>query len=782
MPLQVLQFRPGVSRESTSYANEGAWYQCDKVRFRSGLPEKIGGWQAQTGAFDGACRLIVEWITNVGYDLLGLGTNQKFYINSGGVYYNITPIRQTSSLSANPFDPIYSTLSGNISSTATTFNVASGTSFTRVTPYVVKIDDELIYVLVTSGNTIVSCTRGYVGTTAASHTTGTPVTSSYMVVNSVANGADIGDYVSFTGATPFGPYTDADLTNEYRITATGANYIAFDIGVQSTSATVGGGASVVAKYQISPGEAIALAGGGWGSGPWVSMALTAGSSVLTASISSSTTTIAVTSTTSFGSLGTTGYLQIESDVMSYTVASSTTLTVARNGINSTAHMAGAVVNTVMYDAGTHPWNEGYLAFMRLWSASNFGQNLVYGVKDGAIYYWDANTSIDVSGVVTAAGINIVDLVGTDGYAPTVATGVTVSEERHIIAFGSSDTAIPGSTDQDPLMVSWCSQEQPTIWNPADITNTAGNLRLGYGSKIVAWQKTRQEILIWSDSALYSMRYLGPPYIYGINPISVDDVSVASMNCMVTAGGITYWMGIDKFYAYSGRVDTLPCALRQYIFDDINTSQFEQVYAGADEKYNEVWWFYCSQDADYPDRYVIYNYLEKLWYYGTMERTAWYDSHIKSYPLATEYDPVTEAGRMYYHEFGTDDGSTNPVSPINAYIQSADFDIGEGGNQFSFVKRIIPDMDFIGSTNTTPSVTMSLEARNYPGVGVITSPMQNTSSSVSGQKITTQIYNYTDQAWVRLRGRQVIFRVESNDIGTKWQLGTPRLEIQPDGRR
>ena len=360
----------------------------------------------------------------------------------------------------------------------------------------------------------------------------------------------------------------------------------------------------------------------------------------------------------------------------------------------------------------------------------------------------------------------------------------MTEERHIVAFGSTDTAIAGSTEQDPLMVSWCSQEQPAIWNPSDITNTAGNIRLGYGSKIVAWQKTRQEILIWSDSALYSMRYLGPPYIYGINAISVDDVSVASMNSMVTAGGVTYWMGIDKFYAYSGRVDTLPCALRQYVFDDININQLDQVYAGSNEKYNEIWWLYCSEDSDYPDRYVIYNYLEKLWYYGTIERTAWYDSHIKTYPLATEYDPVTESGRLYYHEFGTDDGSTNPVSAINAYIESADFDIGDGGNQFSFVKRIIPDMDFIGSSNTTPSVTMTLQVRNYPGVGTIdpNNPMQTSNSAISGQKATTQIYDYTDQAWVRLRGRQVIFRVESNDVGTKWQLGTPRLEIQPDGRR
>jgi hypothetical protein len=419
--------------------------------------------------------------------------------------------------------------------------------------------------------------------------------------------------------------------------------------------------------------------------------------------------------------------------------------------------------------------------VRLWSGDTFGQDLVYNYVNGPIYYWDAVANMSVTGIVLAPGVDILDLAGADGYAPTVAIRVLVTDERYIVALGSPDTATAGTTLQDPLMVSWCSQERPDIWNPADITNTAGNQRLTYGSRIITSEKTRQETLIWTDSALYSMRYLGPPYIFGFSVMS-SAVSIASMNAVATANGVTYWMGLDKFYVYTGQVDTLPCSLRQYIFEDINNNQLDQVYAGTNERYNEVWWCYPSLDALNNDRYIVYNYLERLWYYGTMPRTSWYDSHIRTYPVTTTYDLTTETGRMFYQEYGADDGSTNPPSPVNAYIESADFDLGDGGNQFSFVKRIIPDVDFIGSNNTTPSVTMTLQARNFPGVGVITSPMQDASAGVLGAKVSTQVYNYTTQSWIRLRGRQVIFRVESNQLGVQWQLGTPRLEIQPDGKR
>jgi hypothetical protein len=783
MPLQALQFRPGVSRESTSYSNEGAYYACDKIRFRSGFPEKIGGWVQQGAPFDGACRHTVEWIGRRDFLLLGVGTNQKYYIYSGGIFYNITPIRATYTLGANPFLPIYSTLSASISDSATTIPVTSGTSFTRVTPYVIRIDAEEIYVANASGNSLYNCVRGYNGTTAAAHSSGVTVASSWVVVASTANGAELGDWVTFSGATTFSTYTLAQLNNEVRIGATDLNYIAFDINTLSTSATAGGGSSVVAEYQIHAGAAYSILGAGWGAGPWQSLAYGTAFSTLTATVNSSATTLAVASTASFSA---SGYLMVDAELMAYTLASPTSLTVVRSTTNAKGHMVGASVYDVVYTAVGRAWNTAYTsalssASVRLWSGDTFGQDLVYNYVNGPIYYWDAVANMSVTGIVLAPGVDILDLAGADGYAPTVAIRVLVTDERYIVALGSPDTATAGTTLQDPLMVSWCSQERPDIWNPADITNTAGNQRLTYGSRIITSEKTRQETLIWTDSALYSMRYLGPPYIFGFSVMS-SAVSIASMNAVATANGVTYWMGLDKFYVYTGQVDTLPCSLRQYIFEDINNNQLDQVYAGTNERYNEVWWCYPSLDALNNDRYIVYNYLERLWYYGTMPRTSWYDSHIRTYPVTTTYDLTTETGRMFYQEYGADDGSTNPPSPVNAYIESADFDLGDGGNQFSFVKRIIPDVDFIGSNNTTPSVTMTLQARNFPGVGVITSPMQDASAGVLGAKVSTQVYNYTTQSWIRLRGRQVIFRVESNQLGVQWQLGTPRLEIQPDGKR
>lgn len=856
MPLQALQFRPGVSRESTSYANEGAYYACDKIRFRSGYPEKIGGWVKQGTTFDGACRHTVEWITLSNFLLLGVGTNQKYYIFSGGVYYNITPIRLSSALGTDPFLPIYSTLSATLTDSDTTISVTSGVSFTHVTPYVIRIDAEEIYVPNASGNNLYNCVRGYNGTTPAAHSSGTPVGSSWMVVSSPANGAEIGDWVTFSGATAFAIYTDAQLNNEYRIGAVDTDYIAFDLGSVSTAATAGGGSSVVAEYQIHAGAAYSILGAGWGAGPWQSLAYGTAYTTLTSTVNSSATTLNVASTTSFSA---SGYLMIDSELMAYTIASSTSLTVVRSATNSKGHMAGAPVHDVVYTATGRAWNTPYTsaltsAYVRLWSGDTFGQDLVYNYRGGPIYYWTASTNINSVGVVTASGVNIRALPGSDGYAPTMAYKVLVTDERYIVALGSSDivatTTAPGAltaaisdtattisiasttafgavsdtgyllvgtelmpytiasatdftverdtevatshaigavvqqvnyTEQDPLLVSWCSQESPIIWNASDVTNTAGNQRLTYGSKIITSEKTRQETLIWTDSALYSMRYLGPPYVFGFNVMS-NATTIASMNASATANGVTYWMGYDKFYVYSGQVDTLPCALRQYVFDDINNNQLDQVYAGTNERYNEVWWCYPSTDAVNNDRYVVYNYLEKLWYYGTLDRTSWYDSHIRTYPVTTTYSITSEKGQLYYQEYGADDGSTNPASAMYAYIESADFDLGEGGNQFSFVKRIIPDVDFIGSTNTTPSVTMTLQARNFPGVGTITNPMQTTDATIAGTKVSTQVYNYTNQSWIRLRGRQIIFRIESDQLGVQWQLGTPRLEIQPDGKR
>lgn len=394
------------------------------------------------------------------------------------------------------------------------------------------------------------------------------------------------------------------------------------------------------------------------------------------------------------------------------------------------------------------------------------------VRNGGVYYWAANTGLTAAGAVDERAVNIEDLPGADdGWRPSIASRVIVTDERHIVVLGTNDPLGTSPAAQDPLLVRWCEQEDPIIWEPT-ATNTAGFQRLTYGSRIVTAEKTRQEILIWTDMALYSMRYLGPPYTFGFNTLSAE-INIASPNAVITANNITYWMGTDKFYAYSGRVDTLPCALRQYIFSDINLRQIEQIYAGGNEKFNEVWWFYPSSTSDQNDRYVIYNYLEKLWYYGNLSRSSWYDSHIRTYPLATE------DGVIFYHEYGVDD-ATDPVNPaaIDCYIESADFDLGEG-DQFSFIKRVIPDIDFIGSTVQTPAVTLDVSVRDFPGQGSFT---HTDAAPTAANKVSLQVYDYTKDIWVRLRGRQVAFKVGSNALGVQWQSGINRLEIQSDGRK
>lgn len=788
MPLQKIALRPGVNRESTSYAAEGGWYACDKVRFRSGQAEKIGGWSVVgEGIFLGTCRSLTEWVSLSSFILLGLGTNLKYYINSNQVNYDITPIRLDTSvapgtgLGTNPFLPIYNELNGDLSAAATDIQLVSGTTFTKVVPLVITIGAEKIYVQNANGNTLTGCVRGYEGTTASMHASGAIVYSTWVVVNSPANGAAIGDFVTFSGATAFGPYGISDLNKNFQLKGAVTNYIAVDTGIAATSAVVGGGASVVAQYEVPVGADTATFGAGWGSGIWNSMVYNAGLSSLAATINSSVTTISLNDATSFPA---SGYALIDSEIIQYAGKSGNDLTGCTRGATSstaTGHMAGATVRQLAYayavpstsntfrNWGT-PATTGINIPLRLWSADTFGQDLVYNIRNAGVYYWTASSGLEASGRVDERGVNITDLAGADSWSPEIASRVLVTEERHIVVLGTNDPTAATPSTQDPLLIRWSEQEDPLIWEPTP-TNTAGFQRLTYGSRLVTAEKTRQETLIWSDNALYSMRYLGPPYTFGFNTISAE-TTIASPNSVTTANNITYWMGLDKFYAYSGRVDTLPCTLRQYVFDDINANQIEQIYAGSCEKFNEVWWFYPSAESEQINRYVVYNYLEKVWYYGDMARSAWYDSHIRSYPIAT-----TE-GKILYHEFGLDDGLTNPPSGISAYIESADFDIGEG-DKFSFVKRIIPDIDFIGSSSSVPSVTMTVSARNFPGQG----QFEYVDSTISsGSKVSLQVYNYTDQSWIRIRGRQMAFKISSEDVGVQWALGVPRIDIREDGRR
>jgi hypothetical protein len=708
MPLQKIQFKPGVNRENTRYTTEGGWYECDKVRFRQGTPEVIGGWaRLSVNTFKGVCRSLWNWVTLGALNLLGVGTNLKFYIERGGAYFDVTPIRSTVVLSG-PFAAV------------------------TTAPF-----------------------------------------SSTITVTDVAHGCVTGDFVTFSGAVSLGGNITATVLNqEYQVTVTGANTYTFTavsattgLAVTSDASDVGtGGSTVTAVYQLNVGPAIVVPLVGWGAGIW----------------------------------------------------------------------GGGVWGTG--DVSTVP--------MRIWNQINYGQDLVFGPRGEGIYYWAASTGLSVRGknlntlggtvtftnasptVVTLtvgltegaavqfaattalpAGIsanttyyaynvsgltcNLTDSSGNEMNTTSTGTGVYISNlvdvplfqdfltvsdsSRFIITFGVNDY---GSVVKDPMLIRWSNQDDPYNWTPT-ATNQAGSIRLSHGSEIITAVQTRQEIVVFTDSSLYSMQYLGPPYVWGIQLLG-DNISVIGPNAATTASGIIYWMGKDKFYLYDGRIQTLNCDLRRFIFENINLAQLDQVYAGTNEGFNEVWWFYPSSGSTTVDRYVIFNYLENAWYYGTMARTAWLDSGLRDYPMAATYQG-NSTGNIVNHENGLNDKATATELPISAYISSSEFDIGDGHN-FGFVWRMLPDLTFQDSTNTptgqVPALTMTLYGMKNSGSGVTSTASAGVVSSAT-YVITEE---FTGELFTRLRGRQMIFKIESNQLSTAWQIGAPRIDIRPDGRR
>jgi hypothetical protein len=688
MPLTKILFKPGVNRENTRYTTEGGWYECDKIRFRQGNPEVIGGWERiSTNTYLGVCRSMWNWTTLSNLNLLGLGTNLKFYVENGGSYYDITPLRVTTTLSTNPF-------------------TANGTTTVTVT--------------------------------AASH------------------GASTGDYVTFSGAT--GTYAST-LNAEYSITVVNANSYTITTLTALTAGSYGG-SSVSAAYQISVGSEYQQPLNGWGAGGW--------------------------------------------------------------------------------GAGTWGNGGGSTAALRIWSQNNFGQDLVYGPRGGAVYYWAASGGVNTRGVAlntqggsvtfTAASPTVVTLTsvlsegtavqfaassslpsgisagttyylfnvngltanllttsGTQVNTATTGSGVYISllvdvptiqnylfvsdANRFVFAFGCNDY---GSAVQNPMLVRWSDQNNVLEWTP-DATNQAGSIQLSHGSQIITAVQTRQEIVVFTDSTVYSFQYLGPPTVWGTQLLG-DNISILSQNSAVIASGVIYWMGVDKFYMYDGRIQTLSCDLRRYVFSDINLTQSQQVFAGTSEGFNEVWWFYCSANSNTIDRYIVYNYLEKVWYYGTMARTAWDDSGLRPYPQAATY-----SGNIVNHEYGINDNTTGTPAAINAYISSSEFDIGDGHN-FGYVWRVLPDLTFDNSSNSdtgaVPQVTMTLYPMANSGSGA-GDPGIDYVNKIAAYNITEE---FTGIVYTRVRGRQLIFKVGSDQVNTTWQLGAPRIDIRPDGRR
>lgn len=619
MPLQKLLFKPGVNRETTRYAAEEGWFDCDKVRFRGGLPEKIGGWQPLSNyTFLGLCRSLHSWVTLSNQKLLGVGTNLKFYLEKGGLYYDITPERTPSGVSlTNPF-------------------------------------------ATTSGSTTVTVTD--------------------------ANGGYVnGDFVTFSGASAVGGLT---LNGEFQITyITGNTYTIESATAASSSAT--GGGSVTAKYQINVGPEIEIPLVGWGAGGW--------------------------------NQGTWG-----------------------NGIETATDS------------------------LRLWSQSNFGEDLIFGPRNGSVYYWDASNADGLNG----RAVELSTLGGASN-TPTVQNFILVSDiSQFVFCFGANTI---GSAVQDPLLIRWSDQANAAQWTPG-ATNQAGDIKLSKGSQIVTALQSRQEVLVWTDAAMYALQYLGGALVWGSQLLG-ENISIASQNSAAYSDGVAYWMGRDSFYMYDGRVKNLRCDLKRFVFNDFNFDQIDQVFAGTNEGFDEVWWFYCSADSTTIDKYVVYNHVLDVWYNGTLARSAWLDSGTRAHPVAATY-----SNNLVTHENGVDDNVTGTNTAISSFITSAQFDI-QDGNSFSFIRRILPDVTFDGSTADSPSLTMELLPLQSSGSGY-NSPLSEggSNSAAVTRSAIVPVEAFTDQVYTRVRGRQLSIKIESGDVGVTWQLGAPRLDIRPDGRR
>ena len=701
MPLQKILFKPGVNKENTRYTTEGGWYEADKVRFRQGNPEVIGGWEPLSAAtFQGVCRSLWNWVTLGGDNLIGVGTNLKFYINQGGLYNDITPIRATSTINNNPFA------------------VVNG--------------------------------------------------SATITVTDTSHGCATGDFVTFSGATGLGGnITAAVLNAQYQVTVLTANTYTFTASATANGSDVspGGGASVVATYQINVGPAIPAPLVGWGAGAWGQAGTTWGNS------GTSTSALRLWNQINYGQDLVYGP---RTGPIYYWTASNgvTTRGVLLNSLGGTVSFTNAsptvVTSTILYTEGAAIQFSGGSLPTGVSAATTYyvfqANGLTFNLLDGGGN--EVNTSSSGTGSISL----IVDV-------PTVQNNMTVSDaSRFLIAFGCNDY---GSSVLDPMLIRWSAQDDIYNWTP-DPTNQAGFTRLSHGSEIIATVQTRQEIVVFTDVSVYSLQYLGPPYVWASQLLG-DNISIMSPNAAVIASGIVYWMGVDKFYSYDGRVQTLNCDLRRFVFGDLNQEQSLQVFSGTNEGFNEVWWFYCSANATAIDKYVIYNYVEKIWYYGTMSRTAWLDSGLQSYPIAANYVTATLTGNLINHETGLNDNTTGTPAAIDAYISSSEFDIGDGHN-FGFVWRVLPDLTFENAESTPagalPAVAMTLYGLSNSGSGVTSSASQPVAKS-STYVITEQ---FTGTIFTRMRGRQMIFKISSNQVNTCWQLGAPRIDIRPDGRR
>lgn len=785
MPLQKLQFRPGLNREGTDYSNEGGWYDGDKIRFRSGFPEKIGGWiQLSSATFEGVCRDLWIWLdadAGAGKTYIGVGTNLKYYIYYEGAYNNITPIVATTTPSS-PFDTAYASLTNTLSSVATTMSLTTATSFPTVGG-VVQLGSEKILYIGVSGSDLTGLVRGYDDTTPANHAIGTPVGGLTVAVTDTGYSPSKGDFVNVSSATAVGGIT---LSGNYEIqNIISATEYTIVSSTPATSAATGGGTPTL-EYEYPVGLETAIDGAGWGAGPWnAGSALDAwahGWGTAYPGANGFGAQLRLWSSDNFGAnlviAPRGGPIYYWQDVLTVAARAEAIVDLANattSFTDNSTFLVGATSITV-----TAANSQFVFPYMRV-SGTGIPLNTMvspsYVTGNTTVPIVDVDTLVAATTTSGSSGTYSFSYAGD--FAP-VATYQVISSaiQQFVIAFGSNMYE-PNDpyTDFNPMLVRWSDQSNPYQWVPQAV-NQSGEYLLTNGSYIMAGQATRQEILVWTDSCLYSMQYIGTPYIWGFQ-IIMDNITMMSPNSAITVNNVTFWMGRDRFYMYSGRVEVLPCALRQYIFEDINLEQAYQVVCGTNNAFNEVWWFYVSISSGdvIVDKYVVYNYLDRVWYYGSISRTAWLQNGIQSYPIAADYN-----GRLLNHEYGNDDLSESSPVPINAYVQSSDFDIGDGHN-FGFVWRILPDVNFNGSSANKPSVTMTVKPRQNSGTpyGTADNPtVQSTQNYTRIPQYTVQ--QFDGQVYTRLRGRQMSFRIESTGLGVAWQLGSPRIDIRPDGRR
>ena len=710
--IKALKFRPGINREVTSYSNEGGFFDGDKIRFRMGFPEKIGGWEKYSpNQYLGSARRLHNWIGLDSSNFLGIGTHLKYYIEEGTTFNDITPIRQTTS-------------AGDV-----TFSASNG--------------------------------------------------STTITVTDTSHGAVENDFVTFSGAASLGGVITATVLNaEFQIVSIlDANTYTITSSVAANSSDTGnGGSSVVGTYQVNVGLDQVIGGTGFGAGTWGGVTNGALQTTINegGTFSNSDTTLTVTSGTGISN---NDFILIDSEILQVTNVATNDLTVTRgqSGTDADTHANGATVFLIVGNADSDNdyvgWGDAATVSVttqiRLWSHDNFGEDLIINIRDGGLFYWDKSLGLAGRGVELSA----TSTFSGEKSVPTVAKQVLVSDiDRHVIAFGcdgvgGSSSATQGDGVQDPLLIRFSSQENPVDWFPT-ATNTAGDLRLGAGSTFVQAVETKREILVYTDKSLHSMRFIGPPFTFGISQLA-SNITIMSSASAIATEDVVYWMGIDNFYVHAGQTAQLPCTVKDKIFLDFNLAQRDKVVAGINSEFGEVWWFYPSAESSECDKYVIWNYNEKVWYYGSLTRTAWLDRGIRNFPIAAG------SGYIFNHELGFDDDG----SAMTSFVETSPMDIGDG-EKFAFIRRVIPDLTFTGSvTGSSPNATFTVKARDFPG-----EDFSQTGTGTTTRTATNPVEAFTNKLDYRIRGRSFAIRLDSSALGCKFKMGTPRIDIREDGRR